>query len=236
MPRLTRFTCTKCERRYEVPPALAGLPLLCKGCGTPLTVPDPPDEPEPEPEPPPPPKPKAKVAPPVAQAPRIVATPKSAPPPDEEEDDKPFLIPEPEGGAVPVATAASRSEANGPPAGPAPGPNRVPVAPKAAATKPAVAKQVTAKPAPAAVGRKLIAAVVDAAVGLVLLAGGVLAGEILARKPTRQVWNDAGGAVSFPPVELLMWAGPPLLILLVYVLLLSRGVTIGGWLRRRAAA
>jgi hypothetical protein len=33
----------------------------------------------------------------------------------------------------------------------------------------------------------------------------------------------------------MMWAGPPLLILLVYVLLLSRGLTIGGWLRRRSA-
>src|SRR5262249_12036834 len=150
VPRLTRFTCSKCDRRYEVPPALAGLPLLCKGCGTQLTVPDPPDEPEPEP--PPPPRPKPKVEQPVAQPPKAAAPPKSAPPPAEE-DATPSLTPDPEGGEVPVkvAAAAGHSEANGPPAGPTPpGPNRAAVAPRAVATKPPAARPAEPVPARAA--------------------------------------------------------------------------------------
>lgn len=233
MPRLTRFTCPKCDRRYEVPPALTGLPLLCKGCGSALTVPDPPDEPEPEPEPPPP---KPKPAPPVARP--TVAPQKPAPPADDE-DDKPYLIPEPHGSPdidfnLPVS--AANHDTNRTPAGLTPSPDRA-----AAATKPAAKPFARPKPpaaapapAPAAGGSRLIAVVVDAAVGLILFAAGAFLGEMLARKSTRQVWNDAGGAVSFPPVELIQWAAPPLLILLVYGLLAARGKTVGGWLRRRA--
>lgn len=36
-----RFRCTTCEREYVLADALAHLPLLCKGCGHRLTVPEP---------------------------------------------------------------------------------------------------------------------------------------------------------------------------------------------------
>ncbi|QDU22242.1 hypothetical protein [Urbifossiella limnaea] len=48
---MIRFRCTSCDREYHLPDALARMPLLCKGCGTRLDVPEP--TPEPTPEPPP---------------------------------------------------------------------------------------------------------------------------------------------------------------------------------------
>jgi hypothetical protein len=56
-----RFCCPSCQREYVLPDALARLPLLCKGCGQRLDVPDP----QPEPEPPPPEPEAPKPAPPV---------------------------------------------------------------------------------------------------------------------------------------------------------------------------
>src|SRR5215204_1727329 len=53
--RVIRFNCPNCGRHYELPDALASLPLVCKQCGQRMTPP------APSPEPPPPPKP---VAPP----------------------------------------------------------------------------------------------------------------------------------------------------------------------------
>jgi hypothetical protein len=73
------------------------------------------------------------------------------------------------------------------------------------------------------------------AVGLIVLAAGVFLGETLVRKSTVQVLRDAGSAVRFPPDELLIWAAPPVLVGLVYLLLVSRGATVGSWLKRRAA-
>lgn len=62
MSAVIRFQCPNCGRRYELPDALTGLPLLCKGCGQALTAPAPgpelPPEPEPEPAPVPVPIPK----------------------------------------------------------------------------------------------------------------------------------------------------------------------------------
>jgi hypothetical protein len=34
-----RFRCPTCARQYEVLEALAGFPLICKGCRSPMTVP-----------------------------------------------------------------------------------------------------------------------------------------------------------------------------------------------------
>lgn len=229
-----------------MPPALAGLPLLCKGCGAPLTVPDAPAEPEPEP----PPRPTFPVARPDTTPP-----PRSSPiaPHGEDDDDRPFLIAEPDNSPdidfdLPGPTASSRSDTHRSPAGVTPGPVGLPAArrlplPEPARPKPTAAKPVVPGPAPkpapsqaalpSAPGGR-IAAVADAAVGFILLAVGVFAGEVAARKSTRQVWADAGSAVTFPPVDLILWAGPPVLILLAYALLVSRGKTLGGWLRRRA--
>lgn len=48
---MIRFLCTKCGREYVVSNALARLPLLCKGCGDRIIVPDPSESlPEPPPE------------------------------------------------------------------------------------------------------------------------------------------------------------------------------------------
>ncbi|MFO0799219.1 MAG: hypothetical protein U0804_17255 [Gemmataceae bacterium] len=45
---MIRFRCTSCDREYYLPDALARMPLLCKGCGTRLDVPEPTPEPTPE--------------------------------------------------------------------------------------------------------------------------------------------------------------------------------------------
>src|SRR5581483_10467077 len=71
-----RFSCPQCGRAYVLADALAHLPLVCKGCGQRLAVPDP----QPEPEPPPPPPVKRPV--PVAKAP--------PPPPEPPADDDDF--------------------------------------------------------------------------------------------------------------------------------------------------
>jgi hypothetical protein len=61
-----RFNCPHCERHYELPDALAKLPLVCKQCGQRITPP------EPTPEPPSVAKPQAAVPvkPPAPLTPR----------------------------------------------------------------------------------------------------------------------------------------------------------------------
>src|SRR4029450_944067 len=97
-PPVIRFNCPHCDRRYELPEALARLALVCKGCGQPLAVPEASTAPELPPvlEPAP-----AKPVPPT--------TPPPAPPP----------LPKP--ALVAVATGESRlpppdkAFTNGPP-------------------------------------------------------------------------------------------------------------------------
>lgn len=78
MPAVIRFHCPNCDRPYVLPDALAHLPLVCKGCGQRLIVPDPSADPEPEPEP----LREAKVehSPPMKE---LLADPAPAPPPPE---------------------------------------------------------------------------------------------------------------------------------------------------------
>jgi hypothetical protein len=57
-----RFCCTKCGRESLLVDAFAGLPLLCKGCGDRVIVPDP-SESLPDPPAPRPPKPAVHRAP-----------------------------------------------------------------------------------------------------------------------------------------------------------------------------
>ena len=80
---------------------------------------------------------------------------------------------------------------------------------------------------------KPLSVVVDSMVGLVLLVFGGLFGEVLARKSTGDVWRDAATAPKFPPIDLLMWLAPPLMLGLIYGLLISRRKSLGGWLQRR---
>jgi hypothetical protein len=82
--------------------------------------------------------------------------------------------------------------------------------------------------------RKFLGIVVDVAVVLILLVLGVIVGEFAAGKSTREVMATAA-APKFPPVDLLMWLAGPAFFLLVYAWLGTRGRTVGGWLRRRAA-
>ena len=80
--------------------------------------------------------------------------------------------------------------------------------------------------------QKLIAVVVDVVVMVGLIAAGALLGEWLAGKSTRDVWRDAGSSVTVPSIELLMWLAPPVLLVLVYTLLVSRGQSLGARLRK----
>jgi hypothetical protein len=94
----------------------------------------------------------------------------------------------------------------------------------------------TAAPTPAAAvaspGGKLVPIVVDVVVVLLLLALGAFLGEFLAGKSTAEVWRDAGSSVKFPPMDLLMWLSMPVVFLLAYGLLISRGQSLGARLRR----
>jgi hypothetical protein len=78
--------------------------------------------------------------------------------------------------------------------------------------------------------------IVDMVVFLALLAVGAFLGELLARKPTGAILSEAGAAPKFPPMDLLLWSAPPVLLGLVYLLLGKGGRTVGEWIRRRHAS
>ncbi len=218
---MIRFNCPNCGRLCEVSPALAFLPLLCKGCGQSISVPKastaeaaPPEvKPQVASQPPP------EVKPQVASQPRVLD--------DDEDEDEPFLIPEPDDSPdidfdIGGPTAASQSDAHRQRMSgslqPAPSPPRPPTAPPPTAAPPT---------------NRWLPVVADVAVGVLLLVVGGWLGEVLAQKPMRQVWNDAGSSVRFPPLDLLLWLAPPVVFSLTYGLLLSRGISIGNRLRRR---
>ncbi|MBA4187418.1 MAG: hypothetical protein C0467_05300 [Planctomycetaceae bacterium] len=92
------------------------------------------------------------------------------------------------------------------------------------------------EPAPEPSRKNLLPLVADVAVGLILLAVGVFLGELLAQKSTGQILHEAGTAMKFPPIELIQWMGPPVVIVLVYGLLASKGRSVGGWLRKRRSS
>ena len=82
---MIRFNCPTCERPYELPDALSGLPLVCKQCGQRVTPPAPtPDLPPPPPPVAPAPK-AAPAKPPVAPKPTPTKPP--VPLPDDDDDD-----------------------------------------------------------------------------------------------------------------------------------------------------
>lgn len=206
---MIRFNCPTCGRRYDLADAMAHLPLLCKGCGHRLAVPDPtPDEPR---------LPDLDVAPAPAAPPeprQTVAPPARTPVVHDDEDDRPYLIPEPE------PAPDIRLDAASPPAAPVP-PVQTPKA------------EPPPRPTPAAGANKVVPVVVDVAVGLILLMVGVFAGETLARQSTGQVLREAGSSARVPSTELMLWLAPTVLLGLGYALLVSRGRTVGGWLKRR---
>jgi hypothetical protein len=90
------------------------------------------------------------------------------------------------------------------------------------------------RPATAQGSHKALGIVVDVCVVLLLLVGGAVVGEIVAGKSTREVIDGMSGP-KFPQLDLLIWLAPPVLFVLVYTLLGSRGKTVGAWLRRRTS-
>jgi hypothetical protein len=226
-----RFLCPHCSRRYELPEALARLPLVCKGCGQPLAVPEKSTEPEPQPE-----------AHPEPPKPAPMAAPKPNPPPTPRPAPAPVPAPAPEAKPVVVAIEnrlppPEKPSANGPLA---PHPNGDGLFEKPDVLA-ALDAAVPAPPSPQPVtptqtgGPKLLGVAVDAVVALILIAVGVFCGELLARQSTRDVLKDASSAATFPPVDLLMWLAPSVLFLLIQVLLISRGKSLGSRLARRGA-
>lgn len=94
---------------------------------------------------------------------------------------------------------------------------------------------VPAKPTPVgpARDRKIMARLVDVVVVVILLATGTMVGEVVAKKSTRQIWEEAGAESGFLSTDLLIWLGCVVFFGLVYTWLGTRGWTVGGWLRRR---
>lgn len=203
---MIRFTCSNCGREYHLPDALAHLPLLCKGCGHRLAVPDPTPEPEPEPFTEPPPShplhtPAGTVDLfPEADTPRKPGSPKEIPDPQDSVDL--FPQPAPEGGAEPPAPVKRTGNV------------------------------VAVSPLPTKRGRAL-SLVADVTVGLLLAVLGMFLGEFATRKSTLDVLREAGSAPKFPPVDLLLWLGCVATPVLAYVLFANRGKSVGAWLRRR---
>jgi hypothetical protein len=299
-----RFACPNCQERYELHPALASLPLVCKQCGNRITppavstLPESPPVPAPKPatpvapaKPVAPPQPEKKPALPVAQ---LVAPPPASPPPSasthtpppatlkpapassalndtNEDDDDDVFVTKPDSTPdidfnVGGPTAASLSDAaRARPAGlsdanrPRPAELQTAESVGSAAktepvsvesinlallgpepTKPSKKPQpVPAQPQVPATHDKpeptLVPFLADLVVFVALVVVGIMLGEFLAKKPTGQVLSEAGSAVKFPPVDLIMWAGPPVMFALLYILLGSREKSVGAWLRRRKA-
>jgi hypothetical protein len=230
-----RFNCPHCDRHYELPEALARLALVCKGCGQSLSVPEKsaaPDAPLPSPPPPSPPPPRVPIPPPMPAPVKIdlPPAPSSSPPP---------LPPRP---AV-VAVAANESRlppsdkpfTNGPPAA-HPKVDALFERPDALAVLDEALPVAAPFPPEEPRRRNIMGAIVDVLVAFVLVAVGVFAGELLARQSCLEVLRNAASAAKFPPVDLLMWLAPTLLLLLVYALLISRGKSVGNLVGRRREA
>ncbi len=254
--RVIRFNCPNCNRPYELPPALAFLPLVCKQCGQRVTPPaNTPDAPAPSPPPQPkpivadpPPKATLPVAQIVAPPPAKAAVPIAKPPTAKPITPAKLAIPPSEDNGVLVTTnaggptAASLSDAARPrPAeldgvmepdinldllGPAP-----PPAPKRVTKPPEPEAPPEPRPEPT-----LLPFIADLIVFVALVVIGMVLGEQFAGKKTGTVLSESGSATKFPPVDLLMWGGPPVIFGLIYLLLGARKRTVGEWLRRRGSS
>ncbi len=296
---MIRFNCPTCGRHYELPNALAGLPLVCKQCGQRITPP------APSPDPPPPPRPVAPVKPPPA-APVAAPKPAPKPPPKSVEVSKPtpapivspvkppaksfaelpgdddILVSKPDSTPdidfnIGGPTAASLSDAaRTRPTGLSDASRRPPDLSGAVGPIDSIpdldldqlSRARPARPAPGALGEinfdllpkapppphkppaprppepvlepksesTLIPFLADLVVFAVLVVAGLFLGQFLVRKPMGQVFSESGSAAKFPPVDLLLLVGPPVMFGLIYLLLNSRERTLGAWLRRRKAA
>ena len=244
---MIRFSCQNCKRKYVLPDALARLPLLCKGCGSRLSVPGPGETAAP---------PRKKPEPAPEPAEDEPAAPGSDeddlfPPEDEgDEDNSNEDEPDSDGGEESDGDEGEESDGGEgededeepPPEDDDEPPIHLPDDPPvngekprgvAGAVPPAPATKPSLAPAPLPEGRRAIALAVDIAVGLALVGVGALLGEFAVRKSTAAILREAGTAPKFPPVDLLVWLACVAFPLLVMVLFANRGKTVGNWLRRR---
>lgn len=260
---MIRFNCPGCERPYELPDALAGLPLVCKQCGRRLAPPAPAPEPPPPkpvaaspPKPAPPKPPAAKVEPPKPPPAADVAPVKLRavhPPPDDDDvlvskpDSTPdidFNIGGPTATSLSDAQRARTSDLAGKtpdPSGAAGPVDSVPELnldllglPPAPPPKPPRPPAPPDPPPERTAEPTALPFLADLGAFLLLLVAGLLLGELAVRKPMGQVFSESGSAAKFPPIDLLLLLAPPLMFGLVYLLLNSRERTVGAWLRRRS--
>lgn len=269
---MIRFNCPNCGRHYELPDALANLPLVCKQCGQRITPPTPSPEPPPPPRAavpvaplaPPPPPPKPVEAPKPTPAPVAAPAPPQAPPAPVEPDEGDVLVAQPNASPdidfnIGGPTAASLSEATrarptgltdmtrrppdlsgvfGPGTDSLPdlnldllGPAPPPPPPKPPPTPPPPEAPPEEKPEPT-----MLPFLADLGAFVLLVVVGLFLGEFLVRKPMGQVLSEAGASPKFPPIDLLLLVGPPVMFGLVYLLLGGRERTLGAWIRRRRKA
>jgi hypothetical protein len=218
-----RFNCPHCGRFYELPDYMHLLPLICKGCYQRLEAPPPGAAPEPviaavEPAPP-----LASAAP--APNKPVVEPARTATPPVQPVEEKiPLAATESvadSGDQLLSAKALQHLEAT-----------TATLAPPLPKSKPA---EDEGEPPPSEPpGRsRVLAIAADVAVMLALLVVGVLLGEVLAHKSTREVFDNAD-APTFPPTDLLLWLSPLTILWLAYGMQISRGKSLGAWLQRRA--
>lgn len=212
---MIRFCCTKCGREYLLADAFAHLPLLCKGCGDRLIVPDPGDSlPEPPPPPPSTPLPKPTFERSLGSSTsRLIEEPEPAHQVTEDSSEVDLFL-----------SAELRKKLNTP-AEMAEQP--VPV-PRPAAPPQPVAPEETERP-----DRTRLSWLIDGAAMLVMLAIGGYLGESVTRKSTVRILGDAPASAKFPPTDLLLWLGCVAAFGLVYFWLGTRGWTPGARLRRR---
>jgi DNA-directed RNA polymerase subunit RPC12/RpoP len=215
-PALIRFKCPNCGRRYEVLQALKDIPLLCKGCGQRVDVPESSQEPDPVQD-----SLKEKSDPSVP----VPHTPVSAVfAADEKAIDSPELkdlskIQAASETSLPEKEPATPQQTQGREL-----PEEKMIPPEGALTDEA-SEPSRMKPLPI---------FVDVMFSFFLLLVGGMCGETLAKKSTGDVWRDAGSAPTFPPIDLLLWLTPPTLLLLIYGLLISRQKSIGALIQSKS--
>jgi hypothetical protein len=202
-----RFKCPNCDRYYEVSQVLKHVPLLCKGCGQRIDVPESSSEPEPTalaiPEP---------IGSPTSQnKSSFIAAAKAALPAihASEGEDQTTLVAAAESSVAVQMKSDSQADLAGQKAESLP------------ASSIALPHEDDADPST----RKMI--------GLLLLLVGGLIGEVLVKKSTGDVWREAGSAPKFPPIDLLLWLAPPIMLMLIYYLLITRRKSLGAWLQNR---
>ncbi len=231
---MIRFNCPHCGRYYEVPEALAGLPLVCKQCGQRFTPPA--ESTAAEPPSPPPPK-KSSIAPPPRP---------SIPPQEDVHVAKSDSTPDIDFNAG-GPTAQSRSEVDkslpaalsgtnpSSPADTDEEPINLDLLPQASPPPPVPWRATPGRSHEAEPEREespgLLPFVADAVAFVVLVVGGLMLGEVLVRKPTGEVLSGLSSP-KFPPIELLIWGAPATLFALVYLLLVKRGIGLGSLVRK----